>query len=64
VPEVKDLSMEDLEHLIEQKILEILGDPDAGLELRDDFKEKLRKRLGSPSKRVSHGEVTREFGQD
>jgi len=31
--EVKDLSMDDLEHLIEQKILEILGELDSGLEL-------------------------------
>ena len=61
---VKDLSIEDLEYLIEQKILEILGDPDAGLELRDDFKEKIRKRLEMPSKRVSHEEVVKKFGQD
>ena len=59
---VKDLSMEDLEHLIEQKILEILGDPDSGLELRDEFKRKLRERLEKPSKRISHKEVLERFG--
>jgi len=61
---VKDLSMDDLEYLIEQKILEILGDPDAGWELRDEFKKKLRERLARPSKRIAHGEVLKEFGQD
>ncbi|RLG19543.1 hypothetical protein DRN74_06685 [Candidatus Micrarchaeota archaeon] len=59
---VKDLSMEDLEHLIEQKILEILGDPDSGLELRNEFKKKLRERLRKPSKRISHKEVLERFG--
>ena len=61
---VKDLSMEDLEHLIEQKILEILGDPDSGLELRGDFKSQLKRRLERPSRRISHEEVAARFGQD
>jgi|Deesub1362B_J571_1020462.scaffolds.fasta_scaffold01589_5 hypothetical protein len=60
----KDLSMEDLEHLIEQKILEILGDPDSGLELREDFKSQLKRRLEKPSRRISHEEVAARFGQD
>jgi len=54
---VKDLTIEDLEHLIEQKVLEILGDPDFGLEIKDEFKEELRKRLKRSSRRVSHEEV-------
>lgn len=61
---VKDLSMEDLEHLIEQKILEILGDPDSGLELREEFKKELEERLKKPSKRVPQREVLNRFGQD
>jgi len=61
---VKDLSMDDLEHLIEQKVLEILGDPDSGLELREEFKRKLKDRLGRPSKRIPHGEVSARFGQN
>ena len=61
---VKDLSMEDLEHLIEQKILEILGDPDSGLELRGDFKSQLKRRLERPPRRISHEEVAARFGQD
>jgi hypothetical protein len=56
---IKDLSIDDLEYLIEQKVLEILGDPDSGLELRDEFKEELRNRLKNSSKRTSHEEVLR-----
>ncbi len=41
MPKVKDLSVDDLEHLIEQKILEIFGDPESGLELKPEFKKKL-----------------------
>jgi len=59
---VKDLTMQELEYLIEQKILEILGDPDSGLELKEGFKEELKERLSSPSRRISHEEVTRRFG--
>lgn len=59
---VKDLTIEDLEYLIEQKVLEILGDPDFGLELKDEFKEELRKRLKRSSRRVSHEEVIKGLG--
>lgn len=55
---VKDLTLDDLEYLIEQKILEPLEDPDSGLEIREDFKEELKRRLESPSsERVSQAEV-------
>ena len=64
MPKVKDLSMDDLEYLIEQKILEILGSSDSGLELTDEFKKKLAERLKKPSRRISHEEVLKEFGQD
>jgi len=59
---VKDLTMEELEYLIEQKILELLGDPDSGLELRGEFKKELKKRLSSPSRKISHKEVITKFG--
>lgn len=64
MPKVKILSLDDLEYLIEQKILEILGDPDSGLALRDEFKKRLRERLEKPSRRISHEEVLKEFGRD
>jgi len=59
---VKGLTIDELEYLIEQKILEILGDPDSGLELRDDFKEQLKERLGNPSRKISHEEVVKKLG--
>ncbi len=64
MPKVKDLSVDDLEQLIEQKILEMLGDSDSGLELTDEFKRKLRERLESPSKKIPHEEVLKRLGQD
>jgi len=42
---VKDMTVNDLENLIEHKLLEILGDPDSGLEIRKEFKKKLLQRL-------------------
>ena len=64
MPKVKDLSVDDLEYLIEEKIVELLGDPDSGPELRDDFKKRLRERLGKPSKRIPHEEVLKKLGQN
>ncbi len=59
---VKDLTIDELEYLIEQKILELLGDPDSGLELREEFKEELKRRLENPSRRISHQEVVSRVG--
>ncbi|MBT9145414.1 MAG: hypothetical protein DDT42_01285 [candidate division WS2 bacterium] len=59
---IKDLTVDDLEYLIEQKVLEILGDPDSGLELKDEFKAELRERLKNSSKRISHQEVVKRVG--
>jgi len=61
MPKIKDLTTEDLEYLIEQKILEVLGDSDSGLELKDEFKEELRKRLRSSYKKISHEEVLKRI---
>ena len=58
---VKEMSQDELENLIEQKVLEVLGDPDSGLELKPAFRKKLEARLKSPSKEVSHEEVLRRF---
>ena len=59
---VKDLTIDDLEYLIEQKVLEILGDPHSGLELKDEFKEELRERLKKSPKRISHKEAIKRVG--
>lgn len=58
---IKDMSIDDLEQLIEHKLLEILGDPDSGLQLKKEFKIKLKQRLKKPSKRISHEEVLKRF---
>jgi hypothetical protein len=60
---VKDLTIDELEHLIEQKILEVLGDPDSGLELKEEFKQELKSRLENPSSRIPHHEVVSRIGQ-
>jgi len=59
---INKITIEDLENLIEQKIIEILGDPDTNLELREDFKEEIKTRLANRSKRASHQEVMKRFG--
>ena len=59
---VKDLTIDELEYLIEQKILEVLGDPDSGLELKEEFKEELTRRLENPSRRIPHHEVVNRIG--
>jgi len=53
-----DLTMEKLRELIgevvEEKLLELLGDPDAGLEIRDDVRERLLRSLDA----LERGEPT------
>lgn len=51
-----------LGNLIEQKILEFFGDPDAGLELKKSFVIKLRKIMRSNQKFTSHAEVLKKYG--
>jgi len=59
---LNDLTVEYLEELIEQKLLEIVGDPDSGLQLEKNFKEKLERRLRNVPKKDSHDEVLKKFG--
>lgn len=59
---VKHLTIDELEYLIEQKILEVLGDPDSGLELKEEFKRELKSRLENPSRRLPHNEVVKRIG--
>ena len=58
---VKDMTVEELEQLIEHKFVEMLGDPDSGLPLKKEFKAKLKERLKRPSKRTPHSEVLKRF---
>ena len=59
---INQLTNEDLEHLIEQKIIEILGDPDTSLDLREEFRNELKDRLARGLKRIPHQEVVKRFG--
>lgn len=59
---VKDLTIDELELLIEQKILEFFGDPDSGLELKQEFKDELKRRLKITSGRISHEEAMKIVG--
>jgi len=58
---VKEMTVDDLEQFIEHKVVEILGDPDSGLELKPEFRKKLECRLRKISKRTSHQEVMKRF---
>ena len=49
---IKELTVEQLQALIEAKLEEILGDPDDGLELRDEVIEKLKAQKTSGEKRI------------
>ena len=59
---VKEMTVDDLEQFIEHKVVEILGDPDAGLRLKPEFRKKLESRLRKISKRTSHQEVMKKCG--
>jgi len=68
---VKELTVEQLKDLIqeaiEEKLEELLGDPDSGLELREDFKERLRSSLAARQRGergVPIEEVARRAGLD
>ena len=61
---VKDLTTGELEGLLEQKVLEVLGEPDSGLELKHEFKQELKRRLENPSSRIPHHEVADRIVRD
>jgi len=68
---VAELTVEQLKALIhevvEAKLKEMMGDPDFGLELTDEVKERLRSSLAAAErgeKRVSMEEVARRLGLD
>ncbi|MBC7099395.1 hypothetical protein H5T52_09810 [Candidatus Bipolaricaulota bacterium] len=67
--EVKDLSKEELKALIreavEEVLVELLGDPDEGLELRPEIRERLKhslERIQGGEKGISAEEVAKQAG--
>ena len=66
---VKELSVEQLKDLIqeavEEKLQEILGDPDQGLEVKEDVKERLKHSLATLERGeegIPIGQVAKEIG--
>jgi len=51
-----------LENLVEQKILEFLGDPDSGLELKKSFVLELKKRMSKKQKYTPMSVVAKKYG--
>jgi len=68
---VKELTVEQLKNLvqeaIEEKLEEIMGDPDLGLEVREEIKERLRSSSAARhggEKGIPIEQVAREAGLD
>ena len=63
---VKDLTVDQLRDLIDevidQKFIEWFGDPDGGLEVREEIIEKLKAQRKSRKKGIPMEEVAREYG--
>ncbi|MBI2851553.1 MAG: hypothetical protein HYX84_00400 [Chloroflexi bacterium] len=63
---VSELTIEQLKVLIDEavqdKLDEILGDPDEGLEVREEIIEKLKAQRKHRKKRISGEEVMRQYG--
>jgi len=63
---VRDLGVEEFKVLIqeavEEKLEEILGDPDQGLELRKKVKERLRRSLSAKTSGIPAERVAEEIG--
>lgn len=57
MPKAKGMTVDEIEQLVEQKMLEIIGDPDSGLHLKKKFRTQMEQRLKKPSRRISHEEV-------
>lgn len=66
---VKDLTVSEfrelIEQTVEQKLLELLGDPDEGLELREEVKARLKRTMTRERKGTSGipaAEVAKKLG--
>jgi hypothetical protein len=51
-----------IDFLVEQKLNELLGDPDSFLSLNKLFVKKLKTRLGKKTDLVSHKQVLKKYG--
>ncbi len=58
----KTITDQDLEHRIEQKVIELYGDPDDGLTLKKSFVAELRRRRASKQKLTPLSVVAKQYG--
>ena len=66
VTKVKELTIAQLktfiDETVEEKLRQLIGDPDEGLELRAEIIEKLKSQKIAKKKRVPMEQIAREFG--
>jgi len=66
VTKVNELTVDQLKalinELIDEKLEQIISDPDSGLELKEEIIEKLKAQKLSRNKRTTMAEVNAEFG--
>ena len=58
---LQNFSKDDLEHLIEEKILKMADDPDRGLEINEEFAKRLEQR-GEEDATLTHEEIVEDVG--
>jgi len=51
-----------IDFLVEQKLNELLGDPDSFLSLNKQFLQRLKARLGRTPKTVTNNQVAKKYG--
>ena len=61
MPKTKGMTVDEIEQIVEQKMLEIIGDPDSGLHLKKTFRTQMEQRLKKRSGKISHEEVLKRF---
>ncbi len=51
-----------IERIVDRKLKQLLNDPDYGLELRDEFKQKLNKIIKRNSKPITEQKIANKYG--
>ncbi|OGO01766.1 MAG: hypothetical protein A2Y59_06605 [Chloroflexi bacterium RBG_13_52_14] len=63
---VKDLGIDEfkalIQEVVEEKLEELLGDPDRGLELKPEIKKQLERSLAAKAKGIPVEKVARDLG--
>ncbi len=51
-----------LEEIVEEKIKELLGDPDSGLKVKESVLQRLKKSVHSPSHSIPIDKIAKQLG--